>query len=500
MNNSFYRSHRSAFWLGAVCVLIGIIYVFLAEAAPFTGDDLVYKSKYTDTYMNVWLYPLYFGRHYLSTNGRAGDMINILFFNTKPSWILSLMIGLMMALYVWMTVRWSLWRTRGAFPAGVAVIALVILTFQWWDSFLMFVIQINYVWSTALVLTSLYLIFSLGDATFRRLRWLLAALALLAGMMHEAASTPICAGWLAYLAVTRSWRQISASKRMVLIFFAVGAVLTVLSPGIIRRFSGMSDWTPDDPFLPLVLKSDYYALLLTLAVAVALCFRGGRRHLAELAHTPWLIFTVGAFTGMIVSGLCGVVGRSGWFAQTYAIIALMQWVLSCKPRVGRVTAAVGCSLLLCVTFFHLGAVLYYQRIVGRQTIRAQAIYAADPSKPVYMDYMHDKEVPWWVLNKTKGMIDEDDFFPLEMEMKWHGEGKYPFIVLPVAVGETDFTRATFPVDFKEGFVMLNEQGYHGQNLPVVISGEQWMCVPFTQDGMELLFYTERDLDPGDRLW
>lgn len=497
-----YKSHiaRSGFWLGVICLLIGIIYVFLADAAPFTGDDLAYKAKFEGNYMKVWLYPLYLGRHYVNTNGRAGDMINLFIFNPLPRWGISLAMGMMMALYMWMTVKWSLWRARHTFTAGVAVIALVILTFQWWDSFLMFVIQINYIWASALVLAFLYLVFDLSEAAFGRWRWLLAALALLAGMMHEAASTTICAGWLAYLLVTRSWRFFPPAKRMALVFFAVGAALTVLSPGIIRRFCGMSDWTPDDPFLTLVLKSDYYALLLIIAVAVALCFPGGRRRLAQLAHTPWLIFAVGAVAAMTVSGMSGVVGRSGWFAQTYAMIALAQWALSYKARPGLVAAVTVCTLLLCATFFQLGSVLYYQRIVGRQTIRAQEIYAADPSKPVYMDYMHDKEVPWWVLKKTKGMIDEDDFYPLEMQMKYRGQRRYPFIVLPVAVGDTDFTRATFPVEFKEGFVMLNEQGYHGQNLPVVISGEQWMCVPFTQDGMELLFYTERDLDPGDRLW
>ena len=47
---------------------------------------------------------------------------------------------------------------RHTATAKIAVTALLLFTFPWWDSFMLFDVMFNYVWSSALVLAVLWLL------------------------------------------------------------------------------------------------------------------------------------------------------------------------------------------------------------------------------------------------------------------------------------------------------------------------------------------------------
>ena len=73
--------------LAAVAAAIGLVYAWLGAGMSFIGDDIGYYSGMSASIRHLWEYPLWVGRHILSTNGRMANLISPIFYHLLPQWI-----------------------------------------------------------------------------------------------------------------------------------------------------------------------------------------------------------------------------------------------------------------------------------------------------------------------------------------------------------------------------------------------------------------------------
>lgn len=394
--------------LPVTIVAVALALAFAVEGfyVCFSGDDIVY-SLY-DTYYGGSLlrFPQWVARHWWLFNGRMPNYLLPLMLYFAPRWLLAVSNGLMAGLWVWMFG--SLTCRRQCSPGVVTVLVTVAtLTMTWWDTSTMYAIAFNYVWASALGLTvAWYIIRRIGGsgglATSSVRLWLLGILGLAAGMMHEAMAMPMVFGFALYYVQKGRWRTMPKDVRCLLVWFLVGAALCLFSPGIWRRFNSFR--IPDDPAWLVLLKSDYYGLLLAAVVVVMAIFRPSR--LRALLATPWVIFVGAAIGSTLFCGVGGVVGRSGWFAQTSSVIALAWLLPVMKPSrvVSRALVAVFGGLFAA----WLIVTTLWQIRIGSEGLEAMDRFRQSADGSFVMDFHTIDSVPWTTLKRPRGAIPNSD--------------------------------------------------------------------------------------------
>lgn len=507
MSPIHYNVRHPRFLIPALLLVIGVLYVIYFQFIPFVGDDLSYYGTFLRYYDGLVDYPLHLARNMLRVNGRMGDKLNILWLCYLPRPLLSVISGAMIVCFIALIIRASR-LPRQWVTARVALVAIIIFTMSWWDSLSLFVCQFNYVWSTVFVL-AVTLVILHADFS-RRWMWIMPPLAFLAAAMHEACGLATSAGLLVYFWLNRDSRPVIPAHRWTVIMFFVGSLLPLMSPAFWSRV-GSADVDPNDPMWLLVLKSDFYALLLAIFIILQLIIAPGR--LAKAMKSPWAIFAVAAIASMAMSAVSGIVGRSGWFAQAFALIALFRWFAGSRLHIPRWFGAIASTLLTAAIILHLAEVIRYQRITGTQLQRCIDLYAANPAQPVYIDYLGDPQQPWWLLHKTRGVPDADDSYIIETISDLHGDGIHPLIVLPEASLTLDTDTLTRPVQVVPAYVALHTlypdtipPAYISPLLPADtdsrmlcrLNSTVYVVVPFTRNSRTLYYLIPRDLDPGDR--
>ena len=124
---------------------------------------------------------------------------------------------------------------RRALTARLAVMAFVAFTFPWWDVFMLFIVALNYLWTTVAVLLFLVAIYKYEYASHGAMRWALLLFAVFAGWMHEAAGLPLAGALLIYAIWVKGWKTLSKMRRDMIVAFCVGALMGMLSPAMWRR-------------------------------------------------------------------------------------------------------------------------------------------------------------------------------------------------------------------------------------------------------------------------
>ena len=135
--------------------------------------------------------------------------------------------------------------------------------------------------------------------------------------MHEGIGLPVSARCGGVAEAFRGMAQSVGSAAGMIVAFFCGTLFALLSPGIWGRLVSegiaMGEREPNDVLWLLLIKSDFYALLLVAFIGAAALWRRG--NLMEMARSPWIIFVTASLIGVCMSGVSGIVGRSGWFAS-----------------------------------------------------------------------------------------------------------------------------------------------------------------------------------------
>lgn len=411
-------SRQIWFWLVAA---IAVTSFFTFLFTPFNGDDWAYKMAFEgpDAKMDSWLsYPRWCGSHWLTTNGRIGNYLAPALMAATP-FIRAVLCALAIWLMYWSSVILSGVR-KGFLP--ILLIAMAALGLPWWDAMYIFDCQLNYIWTTALV-TSAFIVILNSHITKNSSLIFAFLLCGAAGISHEAASAPLIAAFVIWSLYNRSWPE--KNQLILLAAFLTGTILVLFAPGIILRNS--ADHTPDDQLLPLLLKSDPAAILLWLTITALATFRTGREAVYKLMRSNTGIFALASLFSAIISAYSGIVGRTGWFAEIYAFIAITGWLhMYCRPKW---TVA---SLILSAIITAQGtacAVLQYD--LQKESDEFERQYIESDNGLIFIDCTRDNDIPWWTLGRLRGVPDADDAFNLFAFARYHGRsGQWP-VIMPI---------------------------------------------------------------------
>lgn len=470
------------------CAAIGVIVIgsfFLFLWSPYQGDDLGYRSvleganpftQWGGTYFN-WL-----SFHWHYGNGRMADKLMPVLF-LLPKWIVALICASFTGLMYFLSIKSASIKSVGW---GMVVIGLIYFALPWWDSFFLFACQTNYVWTSALILAAYYFAFSRGDFPW----WLGAAACLVGCMMHEGATIPFLIGVISYFLLNL---RAPSLKQWLAIFCVILGTLFVLSPGARMRIENVG--TGDDSLFWLLIKSVPIAILLSLYLIVCLISPKWRKVFLKLMKSPVLILAAASFAGIFICAYSGIVGRSGWFAELWAII-VFAWIFRETALKWADALAVGIfdcillSVVLCVAW-QCEARREYSNFLERYLLADDGI--------VYMEFTKDSRQPTLIThNRVRGIPDTDDWYLKERMSHFYRRDSILPKVLPTeaerlildGVSDNEMVLSNGDIITKslpEGFCRICEFPY------------------FTANGLvaekinDSLFYiTPRILDPGDR--
>lgn len=504
--------------IASLLLFIFICYVIFEMFMPYSGDDLAHMvstSKYFETHP-IWRYPFFFVGHWLDTNGRLADKINPILFITLPHWINALIAAISVPSMMWIVLKHCNFKSNHI-TASVVALALLVFVLPWWDSMQAFVCIYNYIIATLLPLLFLYLLQrqSNNASSHWIVRWGCYLLSLIAGMMHEAIGVPLACGLIAYQIMTNVWKELNVIQRRMVMIFMCGVAWGFFAPSLWNRLG--LDTTPDDPLLLLMLKSDSLALLLLIFIAAGLCCANTRKAILKAAHTPWIIFAIAAIASMCFSAMSGIVGRSGWFAQVFAIIAIFRWITSHDYNINRITGGIISTILILAIIFHYAETARWQMKLGKEIETVAQMYGESKDGQVYFDATRDNELPWWTLNKTRGVPDADDLYLLLTFSNYYRTEKQDLLILlPTEIINIDFENLREGVKYQGTAKLSNgdivttdsvtriqvlKSGREDLSVDIWIdeNNVEWIVNYFNFNGTPLTHLTPRIIDPGDRL-
>ncbi len=490
-----------------------VAYLFM----EYSGDDLSYLSAFNGLngcatgYYNAVadFFPRWVVRHWVYGNGRFAN--NLFAFNALwfPSALNAVVVAVGIGAMMWLMIKLARFGSE-CVTGKMFLIAILAFALPWWDSFMVYDVVYNYVLSSLLVLGMV------GVFIYKK-GWILngsgpmlvvwCCLSFFAGGMHEAASMPILVAAIVYLWLTDSYTCLDRRLKLVGGCFAVGSLWCFLSPGIWMRFGSLAE--PDDPLWLLLLKSDLIPMLLYLFLFAKALTVSGRHELMSRIRTPWMIFALASFGAFLFSAVSGIVGRSGWFATLYALVALFMWGNMSGCRIKAWMGGVLSFMLAAFLTVHYFEFVKWQIRVGKEAGELVDLYSDSASGIVYLDTTADTDVPLWVLSKTRGVPDADDYYQKLCFDGYYGGGKKKLVVLPsdvkdmkpdeigegITLRNGDRITAALPSDVYTHFISRE----NGELLLMDDDdGRKWVVTPFDIGNANLYHITPRIMDPGDR--
>ncbi|MCM1153190.1 MAG: DUF6056 family protein [Muribaculum sp.] len=486
-------------WIFIIIAMIGVSWTVASIGQQLMGDDLGFWGLHESKKSDILHFARFCWGNWMSNNGRLGDMLNYPVLYLAPDWLRAIACGFMMSLFYLLPLKLIFNGRNGVAAAASFCILLILTTFCWWDSIVLFVCQVNYVWAAVFGMATVWAwLRNKGPA------WFWTIVAFLAGGIHEAMGAPLCCALLLHLWLNRSSyrnKGLGATRKWIIVGIAAGTLITIVSPGIWLRFMNRSVLNePDDPSWLILLKSDFYSLALLVWMAVY-AIANPKRFLQRL-RSEWGIYALISLLSMAVSAVSGIVGRSGWFAQTFAFIAWAQLLSKPYPtdKISKIRKYIrGVAAALCgmtVIFISVGSA-WWQFRLWNETRTVYRIYSENPASPVYFDITRETDLPFWTRRSVRGVPDEDDVYLLTVIRDVKGDSVHSPVILPASVRNISFGRVSLPLKVRDGEIYENTTGVT-TNTPIPNSSPEKIGVPFEKDGKKLLYIVERDRDPGDR--
>ena len=365
-----------------ILLLWGLMWAWWSLIVPWMGDDLNYSFHYHDHIHQPapWLH--FAWGIWNGANARLGDMLNPVPLYILPRPLTALLVGAGAALSLWCVVRLAM--RRGAGRVWQWIVLLAMLLIMPWRDINFIVCHTGYVWGTA---ASGLILIALLRHRLRSLWWLLLLPAVAMGTaMHEALGFPLGFGVAVWLLVNHKWRGFTMVQKWWTVALLAGAVFCITSPA---SYSRVGEGNPPDlPLVPLILTTLPLVLLLLVRI-VWLAWKGG---LGALIHSQWLIFALAAFGSAGFTLLGGIEGRGGWYAQSFALIALGYDLSGRWPLVAMALSRGARRLVRGLQWSCLTAALVFIALMTERETRIARLqqevavaYEADPADPALFD-------------------------------------------------------------------------------------------------------------------
>ncbi len=503
-------------FLWGVLAAVSALNLLAQYGMCYSGDDFSYLChfRYADGTEGHFSFPYDFPKfiisHWLDQNGRVANYCAALLLYALPERVVMILNGLVQALMLWLVMAMAGCRSRQCGVAGgMLLLGTLCLGLPWWDSMQVFDCSVNYVWSTVVVLLFLRLVRSV-DRGLRLPAVVLVFAGFVAGAMHEAAGLPLLAG-ISYLCVIRK-RLPQGHVLKAVVAFGAGVIWCVASPGIIARAG--ETVAPDDTPVILLLKSCPITLLLMAVLAFGMLrSAASRKKVVAFMTTPWSVFAVASVMSACICAVGGIVGRSGWFSQVFALIALWRLAEYLHLRLHRITAAVIAVVVSAVLLWHYQAFAARQLELGSQVLEMRRVYAASPDGQVFMPGVsfEDSQSPL-LLSKPRGVPDADDMYQIERFGRYYSRGVKPLVVIPfsrdlleninlndTAYDSVSIGNAVIANNLPYGVVYTgNERERTALTLYTGDDGVVRVVIPIVYNDQCLWLLIPRIIDPGDR--
>ena len=474
-------------------LFIFLVYLVLGFNVEYGGDDLAYYINGRDYYGGSLLYyPQWVLRHWIFNNGRLANYLAPLLLFHSPRWLLVGLNALATASFFALMLP-AMRVARNRVTASVFVIALLAFTMSWWDATLMFDVSLNYVWMSAIALAFI-LVFRKAETM--KSAFFPSLLAFLAANTHEGLSLPLLVGFAVYYILGKRFQTLSRVQKRMLVWFTIGVVIEVCSPGTLMR--GTTYYEPDAPLPVLLAVSCFYVFLMVLFLMVMLLVNRGE--VRKKLSSPILIWVVAAFVSTCIVALGGIIGRSGWFAQMFALIAFGQWFAGTRLVLRRGFAAVLTTLLTAAIVCHYLAAIHSQRKAYQEYHAAIEAFKTSADGTVFQDVTPRVDYPWYVLMKVFGAPSLDDVYPMQMASKaWRG-GKVPFNVIPTqAKSLMPFSGKR--IHLSNGMVLSDRMPREARDTIAGGFGRRYLgdslCIPFTYEGRGYVLTVPPTKDPSE---
>lgn len=470
---------------------------------PPMGDDLMFWNTlgldgYTHPDRNTVSFIL---GHYFGCNGRLFDFLGPIVINLLPRAVASAVMGCMAAIFFYCIARLSCIRFRHNVAFSAVIILTTMAAMPWWDAMFLRVCQFNYLWGSTFGLLFILSFFKDGNtvpAAFRLISLLL--LGFCAGSAHEQTGIALCSSMFVWMLFHAGRNTLQARRKYLLAGLFAGTLFAIASPALWHRSGNAA---PGEP-IPSLLLSTYPVLLLLLCIIIIMAATSrGRACLAGLCRSDWLVIVISASVAAMIGTASGIPGRTGFYSEACAIIALARMIplkgLRIMPR--PLAATVYLTSLALITI-HFTTSVRWQRLLYREFNDVRDAYIASPDGIVCYDITDRLDVPPLTLYRVKGVADADDTWNLHaIETAYGYPGKTPAVIphdFNGLFGELSDSLSIGPVTLYTAppactVITLDDlwlQYYPGSS-PRVIT-HTTMC-----DGREIWIATPRVRDPGD---
>lgn len=499
-------------FLWGVLAAVSALNLLAQYGMCYSGDDFSYLChfRYADGTEGHFSFPYDFPKfiisHWLDQNGRVANYIAALLLYALPERVVMILNGLVQALMLWLVMDMAGCRSRQCGVAGgMLLLGTLCLGLPWWDSMQVFDCSVNYVWSTVVVLLFLRLVRSV-DRGLRLPAVVLVFAGFVAGAMHEAAGLPLLAG-ISYLYVIRK-RLPQGHVLKAVVAFAAGVIWCVASPGIISRAG--ETVAPDDTPVILLLKSCPITLLLMAVLAFGMLRSAeSRKKVAAFMTTPWSVFAVASVMSACICSVGGIVGRSGWFSQVFALIALWRWGQFCEWHVHRILATLVSLLISIVLVVHYVGFAVRQSELHVQVMHMRSRYLSSSDGLVFIPgVQYEDSQPFWLLYKPRGIPDADDLYQIERFNSYYSNSEKHLVILPFSELDLVSMCDSLPY-YGPGYILTdilprnivfsgNEREKTKLQIVEVDKGGEFVVTQFNYARRPLWLITRRILDPGDR--
>lgn len=481
------RPSTASLTAAAIALAVFILYLLF----PLTGDDYGYMGAFRtiDGFDGPWpLERLYrwYPFHWLHANGRLANLFAMLSLTFLPKWLTAVVMGVatwgMMALVLRLGDAW-----RGRPAAAAAALAYIAVAFPWWD--LMYTVDFNFNYPVAACagLLFVYMWQRYPSVKGKSGRGLVLAFSVVAGGFHESMGAPMSAAalWLLY------WNR-GLAKRPVAAFGA-GVALAFCSPGIWGRATAAR--VPDAPLPELLLCS---APLTLAALALFGCLAASGRWRGWMAREVrgWWGFWMAASLGaLLFCAVGGIIGRGGWFSQTFALVALLLWGKELRPRhswrgASRTAAA---ALAAAALFFTAAPIPFVAGMAAREG-EARALLRESADGVVEVRMPREGDMPWWTLKRVR-CLDADDYYLHQVVADYYKKPR--FVIVPPDMAEAGACFAAAPPEGAEPI----DPGTFGGPEPerYALTAEDGTGTVYTHIPSRGVWLVQpRERDPGDR--
>ncbi len=492
--------HAASFLPVLMIAFIGAAYALMGFFMPPLGDDLGFYHSFAEQNDCWYSFPRSMYRHWLWGNARFADMITPVGLNFMPQWLRSISNGIVTAVLFYIIVKLSLKRPRTEYFLSAIIISLAAITFRWDAIWMEFCATYNYVWGATFILSAVYVITKTEGWIATYWRWLLIPFCFIAAAMHEAAGMPMAIGMTAYIISSGFYKRRDFAGKLMTLAFIAGGIFTLTSPASYSRVGSMLQ--PEPPLEMLAFSAGYVVILF---IAIICLFIWNRNLLKSLIRTSWIAFAVAAVfsTGFMLISQYG--GRTGWFAQIFALIAIFQIISRLNITIPK-CISVSLSLLLCAaTLFHYSTLVYWQIKLGVETYKAIGLYKESSDGIIFMDYTNEPDLPWYLLRKTHGVPDDDDSYYRYRMSKHYGNGKQ-LVILPAAAKDIDWSEFNGTRHF--GDRIISDHPFSGSYIDMIVEifprtmvkirGKEYIETGFNIKGRRFFLYSPVDRDPGEK--